>query len=315
MAYYKTLNTYFYICILQLYPIIRHGLTQKKLHMKTVTIVGLGLIGGSFALALKKTALAEKIIGVDANNVHAQQALELGIADEIKDLKTAVLSSDLVVLAIPINAAQKILPEILSYIPENTYVMDMGSTKAGICAAVKNHPKRKHFVATHPIAGTENSGPSAAFAALFLNKVSIICDAELSCEHAVKMVKKIYQNLWTNVITMSADAHDEHIAYVSHLSHITSFALGQTVLEIEKDEKNIFDMAGSGFESTVRLAKSSPAMWTPIFIQNKNNILKALNAYEKQIQKMKQMIEKSDADTIYSYLEQVNDIRRILNKK
>lgn len=282
--------------------------------MKTVTIVGLGLIGGSFALALKRTGLAEKIIGVDTNTTHTQQALELGIADEISPLKAAVLKSDMVVLAIPINAAQKMLPEILDYIPQNTYVMDMGSTKAGICAAVKKHPNRKNFVATHPIAGTENSGPKAAFAELFLNKVSIICDTEDSCEEAVKNVKQIYQNLWTNVISMSAEAHDEHIAYVSHLSHITSFALGQTVLNIEKNEKNIFDMAGSGFESTVRLAKSSPDMWTPIFIQNRENLLKAIDAYEKQIQKMRTMIEKSDANEIYTYLENVNDIRRILNK-
>jgi prephenate dehydrogenase len=282
--------------------------------MKTITLVGLGLIGGSFALALKRTGLAQKIIGVDTNPTHCKEALELNIVDEISDLKTAVLNSELVVLAIPINAAQKVLPEILNYIPENTYIMDMGSTKAGICEAVKNHPNRKNFVATHPIAGTENSGPKAAFAELFLNKVSIICDAELSCENAVKKVKQIYQNLWTKVITMSSDAHDEHIAYVSHLSHITSFALGQTVLEIEKDEKNIFDMAGSGFESTVRLAKSSPAMWTPIFIQNRENLLKAIDAYEKQIQKMRYMIEKSNAEDIYNYLEQVNDIRRILNK-
>jgi len=282
--------------------------------MKTVTIIGLGLIGGSFALALKKTALAEKIIGVDTNTTHTKEALELGIVDEICDLQTAVLKSNLVVLAIPINAAQKILLQILDFIPENTYVMDMGSTKAGICAVVKNHANRKNFVATHPIAGTENSGPKAAFAELFLNKVSIICDTELSCEKAVKIVKKIYQNLWTNVITMSSEAHDEHIAYVSHLSHITSFALGQTVLEIEKDEKNIFDMAGSGFESTVRLAKSSPAMWTPIFIQNRENLLKAIVAYQKQIEKMKTMIEKSDSEDIYAYLENVNTIRRILKK-
>jgi prephenate dehydrogenase len=282
--------------------------------MKTVTLVGLGLIGGSFALALKRTGLAQKIIGVDTNPTHCNEALELNIVDEISDLKTAVLNSELVVLAIPINATQKVLPEILNYIPENTYVMDMGSTKAGICAVVKNHPNRKNFVATHPIAGTENSGPKAAFAELFLNKVSIICDVELSCENAVNKVKQIYQNLWTNVINMSAEAHDEHIAYVSHLSHITSFALGQTVLDIEKDEKNIFDMAGSGFESTVRLAKSSPDMWTPIFIQNRDNLLKAIGAYEKQIQKMRTMIEKSDANDIYSYLKNVNDIRRILNK-
>lgn len=283
--------------------------------MKNVTIVGLGLIGGSFALALKKTGLAEKLIGVDTNTNHQIEALELGIVDEIDNLKEAVLRSDLVVLAIPINVAQKVLPEILDYIPTETIVMDMGSTKAGICERVKNHPNRKNFVATHPIAGTENSGPKAAFAELFLNKVSIICDPENSATSAVKKVKKIYQNLWTNVSMMTAEAHDEHIAYVSHLSHITSFALGQTVLNIEKNEKAIFDMAGSGFESTVRLAKSSPDMWTPIFIQNRENLLNAIDAYEEQIKNMRRMIEEANPENIHQYLSNTNDIRRILNKK
>lgn len=283
--------------------------------MKNVSIVGLGLIGGSFALALKKTGLAENIIGIDTNINHQIEALELGIVNEIDNLKEAVLRSDLVVLAIPINAAQQFLPEILDYIPEESIVMDMGSTKAGICEIVKYHPNRKNFVATHPIAGTENSGPSAAFAELFLNKVSIICDPELSAPSAVKKVKKIYQNLWTNVSTMSSEAHDKHIAFVSHLSHITSFALGQTVLNIEKDEKAIFDMAGSGFESTVRLAKSSPDMWTPIFIQNRENLLNAIDAYEEQIKNMRRMIEDANPENIHQYLSNTNDIRRILNKK
>ncbi|WP_322971621.1 prephenate dehydrogenase [Faecalibacter sp. LW9] len=282
--------------------------------MKTVTIVGLGLIGGSFALALKKVGLADTIIGVDADLQHCREALELGIVDTLGDLKESVLVSDLVVLAIPINAIQTTLPKILDYIPKDTIVMDMGSTKAGIGAIVRTHPNRKNYVATHPIAGTENSGPKAAFPELFMNKVSIICDPEESALSAVKKVRKIYQNLWTNVITMTSKAHDEHIAYVSHLSHITSFALGQTVLEIEKNEKAIFDMAGSGFESTVRLAKSSPEMWTPIFIQNRENLLNAINAYEEQIKKMKKMIEDADAETIHEYLSNTNDIRRILNK-
>ena len=282
--------------------------------MKNVTIIGLGLIGGSFALALKKTGIAEHIIGVDSNSIHTEEALALNIVDQIKGLEEAVKESDLIVLAIPINAAQEVLPKVLDLIPEHTIVMDMGSTKAGICERVINHPNRKNFVATHPIAGTENSGPKAAFAELFLNKVSIICDSELSSPQAVKKVKKIYQNLWTNVITMTSEAHDEHIAYVSHLSHITSFALGQTVLEMEKNEETIFDMAGSGFESTVRLAKSSPAMWTPIFIQNRENLLKAIDSYENQIKKLRKMIEESDSETIHNYLSNTNDIRRILNK-
>ncbi|WP_282630067.1 prephenate dehydrogenase [Empedobacter sedimenti] len=282
--------------------------------MKTISVIGLGLIGGSFALALKKVGVAEKIIGVDQNIEHQIQALELGIVDEIAPLGEALSQSDLVVIAVPINTIQKVLPEILDQINDKTIVMDMGSTKAGICKKVANHPKRKQFVATHPIAGTENSGPKAAFPELFLNKVAILCDIEESEKEAVKKVRKIYQSLWMNVKTMTSEAHDAHIAYVSHLSHITSFALGQTVLEEEKNEDAIFDMAGSGFESTVRLAKSSPDMWTPILIQNRENLLNAIDAYQTQISKIRKMIEEKDAEDIHQYLKNTNDIRRILNK-
>ncbi|WP_313383435.1 prephenate dehydrogenase [Chishuiella sp.] len=283
--------------------------------MKTISIIGLGLIGGSFALALKKVGIAENIIGVDQNEVHQKEALELGIVDEVVSLDRAIEISDLIVIAVPINAIQNVLPEILDKIGDNTIVMDMGSTKAGICRKVLNHHKRKQFVATHPIAGTENSGPKAAFAELFLNKVAILCDVEQSEIDAANKVKKIYQSLWMNVKTMSSEAHDSHIAYVSHLSHITSFALGQAVLKKEKNEEAIFDMAGSGFESTVRLAKSSPDMWTPIFIQNRDNLLKAIDAYQIEISKIRKMIDEKDEKDIHQYLKNTNDIRRILNKK
>ncbi|WP_333662037.1 prephenate dehydrogenase [Chishuiella changwenlii] len=283
--------------------------------MKTISVIGLGLIGGSFAMALNKVGVAEKIIGVDQNEEHQKQALALGIVQEIVSLDEAIKQSDLIVIAVPINIVQTLLPEILDKIDDKTIVMDMGSTKAGICKKIFNHPKREQFVATHPIAGTENSGPNAAFAELFLNKVAILCDIEKSNKEAVKKVKKIYQSLWMNVKTMTSKAHDAHIAYVSHLSHITSFALGQTVLEEEKNEEAIFDMAGSGFESTVRLAKSSPDMWTPIFIQNKENLLNAIDAYQDQISKIRNMIEEENSKEIHRYLENTNDIRRILNKK
>ncbi len=282
--------------------------------MKTISVIGLGLIGGSFALALKKVGVADKIIGVDQNVKHQIEALELGIVDEIAELDMAIKQSDLVVIAVPINAIQNVLPEILDKIDDKTIVMDMGSTKVGICKKVLNHPKRKQFVATHPIAGTENSGPKAAFPELFLNKVVILCDTDKSDKEAVKKVKKIYQSLWMNVSTMTSEAHDAHIAYVSHLSHITSFALGQTVLEEEKNEEAIFDMAGSGFESTVRLAKSSPEMWTPILIQNRENLLNAIDAYQIQLGKIRKMIDEKDSENIHQYLKNTNDIRRILNK-
>lgn len=283
--------------------------------MKTISIIGLGLIGGSFALALKKVGIAENIIGVDQNEIHQKEALELGIVDQVVSLEKAIKVSDLIVIAVPINAIQNILPEILDNIGDNTIVIDMGSTKAGICKKVFNHPRRKQFVATHPIAGTENSGPKAAFAELFLNKVAILCDIEQSEIGAVNKIKKIYQTLWMNLKVMSSEAHDSHIAYVSHLSHITSFALGQTVLKKEKNEEAIFDMAGSGFESTVRLAKSSPDMWTPIFIQNRDNLLNAIDAYQMEISKIRKMIDEKNEDGIHQYLKNTNDIRRILNKK
>jgi len=275
-----------------------------------ITIIGIGLIGGSLALSLR--GFETHIIGVDNNNKNSQEALKLNLVDEILPLKQAVQKANLVILAIPVDAARKLLPIVLDNIDNKTVVADMGSTKDGICSAVSNHPKRKNYVATHPIAGTENSGPSAAFSGLFKDKTTIICEKEKSANFAISMIEKMFNLLEMKVIYMAADEHDRHIAYVSHISHITSFVLGLTVLGIEKDENKIFNMAGSGFASTVRLAKSSPDMWTPIFEQNAESISVALETYINNLKSFKNIIDKKDTKQARKLMLQANDIRRIL---
>ena len=246
--------------------------------MKNISIIGIGLIGGSFALNLRALYKDALIQGIDQNETHITQAINLGLIDEKGGLES-VSQSDLVVLAVPVNAALKLLPTVLDRLSSKALVMDMGSTKSSICEAVDGHPKRAQFLANHPIAGTEFSGPSAAHLSLFNNKTNIICDIEKTNPELSKPVLKIFEAMGMNIRYMNSKAHDKHIAYVSHLSHISSFMLGKTVIDKEKNERNIFDMAGSGFESTVRLAKSSPEMWTPILEQNKANVIETLDEY------------------------------------
>lgn len=276
----------------------------------TITIIGIGLIGGSLALALR--GFQTHIIGVDNNEAHIKQALDLQIIDEALSYQKAVELADLVLLAIPVDAARRLLPDVLNRINTDTVVCDMGSTKQGICEAVRKHPHRSNYVASHPIAGTEHSGPKAAFPQLFNNKVTIICERERSADFALATIEKMYKILNMNIINMGAEEHDRHIAYVSHLSHISSFSLGATVLAIEKDEANIFNMAGSGFASTVRLAKSSPQMWGPILLQNKTHISNALQAYIENLQYFKQLIDDGDIEKLMQLMTEANDIRRIL---
>ncbi|MDB2494123.1 prephenate dehydrogenase, partial [Flavobacteriaceae bacterium] len=240
--------------------------------MKQVSIIGVGLIGGSFALDLKHFIPEVHITGIDQNETHLTEAISLGIVDQIGSMNS-LKTADLVVLAIPVNAALKILPQVLNLISDQAVVIDMGSTKEAICKAVSTHPRRAQFLATHPIAGTEFSGPSAAINGLFKNKTNIICEVEKTLPNLGESVLSVFKTMGMHLRFMAAKDHDKHIAYVSHLSHISSFMLGKTVIEKEKNERNIFDMAGSGFESTVRLAKSSPDMWTPIFEQNKDNVI------------------------------------------
>jgi len=277
-----------------------------------VCVVGLGLLGGSFALALRNRFDDLKITGVDINENHCTKALELKIADEIKPFHEAIPAADLVILATPVNVMLKQLPETLELIDQSV-VMDLGSTKSKLGKSVANHPRRSRYVAAHPIAGTENSGPESAFASLIKNKHMILCDRTLSDPDAYQLVEKISRQLEMRVSHMNSEEHDRHIAYVSHLSHISSFALGSTVLDKEKDEKSIFAMAGSGFSSTVRLAKSSSRMWAPIFTQNQDNVLNALDAYINKLQYFREIIANGDENNSSRLMDDANDIRRILS--
>ncbi len=279
----------------------------------TVTIIGLGLIGGSIAKRMQVSGFSKRIIGVDNNESHRREALSLGLVDKVSSMDEAISNSELIVLAIPVNAAREVLSRILDLINENTVVIDMGSTKAGICQIADQHRKRHCFVASHPIAGTENSGPQAALDNLFDGKIGIICDAEKSSKRAIDIAERLYAILAMKLTKMGAEEHDLHIAYVSHLSHVSSFMLGVTVLEKERDEENIFNMAGSGFESTVRLAKSSPDMWRPIFDQNSERLSEAVGAYIDNLQLFKKLIDEKNFDRIYHLMNYANEIRRVLD--
>ncbi len=279
--------------------------------MKQVTIIGIGLIGGSFALDLKQHLPGVSISGIDQNEAHLKDALKLGIIDQV-GVFNQLINADLVVLAIPVNAAIRVLPEILDLIADHTVVIDMGSTKDGICNAVATHPRRANFLATHPIAGTEFSGPSAAIKGLFKNKTNIICELDSTLPHLSEAVLTLFKTLGMRLRFMPAKAHDKHIAYVSHLSHISSFMLGKTVIDKEKNERDIFDMAGSGFESTVRLAKSSPDMWTPIFEQNKTNVIETLTEYIQNLNQFKAYMEQDDFEAVYNEMKNTNHIKQIL---
>jgi prephenate dehydrogenase len=277
----------------------------------TVTIVGVGLIGGSLALALKEKGIAQKVIGVEADPTHQQKALELGLVDEVMELDEAIKSSDLIVLATPVNAVVKLLPELLNKI-NRQIIMDVGSTKDSIMEAVKGHPKRGRFVATHPMWGTEHSGPEAAEKGAFTEKATVICDREKTDDDAVEVVESIYRQLGMHLVYMNGEEHDVHVAYVSHISHITSFALANTVLEKEREEDAIFELASAGFESTVRLAKSNPHTWASIFMQNRENVLDVLNEHITQLRKFKASLEKENVNFLVELIENANKIKKII---
>jgi len=279
---------------------------------KRIAIVGIGLIGGSMALQLNANGIASNIIGVDASPKHLKQALDLGLVDEAMDLDTAIANSDVIVLAIPVDKMVELLPSILDKVNDEQVVFDMGSTKHLLIEAVRNHPKRKRFVASHPMWGTEYSGPEAAVKGAFENKAVVICNAADSDKDAVELVRFIYKKIGMHQIEMEAYAHDLHAAYISHISHITSFALANTVLEKEKEDRAIFELASGGFESTVRLAKSNPNMWVPIFRQNRDNVLDVLNEHITQLKKFKACLEKENYDYLLELIENANKIRRII---
>jgi prephenate dehydrogenase len=277
-----------------------------------ISIIGVGLLGGSFALGLKSVDEAHHFIGVDTSEENAFIALKLGIVDEIMPFDDAVKAADLVVLATPVDVIAKMLPEALDLLPKGSMLIDMGSTKSHFSKIVNGHPNRAQYISCHPMAGTENSGPESAFAGLMKHKQMIICEKDKCKPEMLRIIVSLFKKLDMTLTYMESVEHDRHIAYVSHLSHISSFALGLTVLDKEQDEKSIFAMAGSGFSSTVRLAKSSPSMWAPIFKQNSKNISVALDAYIKQLQQFKDIIDAEEEAKSYKLMERANEIRRVL---
>ncbi|OSY86820.1 prephenate dehydrogenase [Tenacibaculum holothuriorum] len=276
-----------------------------------VYIIGVGLIGGSLALDMQHEFKNCTIYGIDQQEEHLQEAINLGIIQKKAELKD-VTNADIVVVSIPVDVSVDLIPEVLNLVSDNCLVIDVGSTKTQICQAIEQHPKRRNFLATHPIAGTEFSGPKAALRNLYKGKTNIICEVEKTAFKLQEKALDIFSKLGMRIRYMDPKSHDKHIAYVSHLSHISSFMLGKTVIEKEKNERDIFDMAGSGFASTVRLAKSSPAMWTPIFEQNKDNVIETLEEYIQNLQHFKQLLEEHKFSEIYSEMENTNHIKQIL---
>lgn len=280
--------------------------------MNNIYVIGVGLIGGSLAIDIKKNNPEAVIHGIGRNDTTLDEALALKLIDKkatLEDLNQA----DLVIVSIPVDATVKILPTVLDNISDNGLVVDVGSTKLDICKVVENHPKRRNFLAMHPIAGTEYSGPSAAIEGLFVGKTNIVCEVEKTTFKLQEKALKLFTDIGMRIRYMNPEAHDKHIAYVSHLSHISSFMLGKTVIEKEKNERDIFDMAGSGFASTVRLAKSSPEMWTPIFRQNKDNVIETLEEYINNLTHFKDLMKGDDFEAIFNEMKQTNYIKDILN--
>jgi prephenate dehydrogenase len=277
-----------------------------------VVVIGIGLIGGSMVLDIKALHPEATILGMDANENHLQQAIDLGVVEKVGTTED-LADADFVIVSVPVDIALVVLPQVLDAVGENTIVFEVGSTKLPICDAVANHPKRRNYIATHPIAGTEFSGPSAAIKGLFQGKTNIICEVEKTTFKLQEKALQLFTALGMRIRYMDPEAHDKHIAYVSHLSHISSFMLGKTVIDKETEEQDIFDMAGSGFESTVRLAKSSPAMWTPIFKQNKKQVVNTLDEYISNLSKFRELLENDDFDAIYEEMQSVNRIKEILN--
>lgn len=276
-----------------------------------VFVIGIGLIGGSFAIDIRAAFNEAKLYGVDKNEQHLDKAISLGIIDE-RSTFDELDEADVVIVSVPVDVTVKLLPKILDKINDECLVFDVGSTKKKLCTSVEDHPKRRNYLAAHPIAGTEFSGPQAAIANLYRGKTNIICEVEKTAFKLQERGMEIFSRLGMRIRYMDPASHDKHIAYVSHLSHISSFMLGKTVIEKEKNERDIFDMAGSGFASTVRLAKSSPEMWTPIFRHNKENVIETLTEYIANLTQFKELMEEDNFVEIYKEMEDTNHIKAIL---
>ncbi|MFK5957239.1 MAG: prephenate dehydrogenase [Lutibacter sp.] len=278
--------------------------------MEKLVVIGLGLIGGSLALDLKKRT-GYKVYGIDKNKEHIKKALTLGIIDEESDF-SQICDASVVIIAVPVHIIPEVTKRVLDTISSETLVFDVGSVKNEICKAVASHPNRKNYVAAHPLAGTEFSGPDAAILNLFDEKVNILCEVDKTDWKILDKALSVFKNLNMRIKMMSPEEHDRHIAYVSHLSHVSSFMLGKTVLGIEKNEQHIFDMASTGFASTVRLAKSSATTWAPIFLQNKKNILRSLDEYIKNLNEFKQMMEDDNDEALQETMNNTNYIKIVL---
>ena len=284
--------------------------------MKNLGVIGLGLIGGSMAIDLKRKGFAQTVLGVDADPVNAAAAEKIGLVDRVVSLEECIDQSDVIILAVPVSAAVKLLPMVLDRFEQtdakDKVVLDVCSTKEHLSRSVKYHSKRKMYVASHPMSGTEYSGPWAALPGLFDGRAGIICDSDESDRRAVKVVEELYTTLNMRLIYMNSSNHDVHTAYVSHVSHVISFALAQTVLEKEKDEKHIFDLASGGFASTARLAKSGADMWTPILLQNSDNVLRVMDTYIEKLNAFREAIAEGDEDAVRGLIQEANKIRRII---
>ena len=276
-----------------------------------IALVGIGLIGGSIGIRLKQSNFCTKIVGVEKNETNQKKALQLGLVDEIQSLQEAIKSCKVIVLTVPVDVIMELLPAILDQVTDQV-IVDMGSTKSSILDLIKDHPKRGRYVAAHPMAGTEYSGPEAAVEDLFKNKMMVYVEASKSDEDAFEIADGITDQLEMQSSFMNAQEHDMHTAYVSHISHLTSFALALTVLEKEKSQGRIFELAGSGFQSTVRLAKSSPDMWTPIIKQNRTNVLEVLEEHIKQLQHVYDKIKMEDYPAVHKWIKKSNKIKRII---
>ncbi|MEG2758453.1 MAG: prephenate dehydrogenase [Rikenellaceae bacterium] len=275
-------------------------------------VVGVGLIGGSFALSLKEKGLATKVLGYDANFDNAKKAIEMGVIDEIATLDDISRDADFIAVSIPVNATPNVVIRLLNHVSAGQVIIDMGSTKQELCEMVSMHRNRGRFVATHPMWGTEFSGPEAAQKGAFVGRTVVMCETEKSDSDALELVKNVYTTIGMPIKMMGAEEHDLHTAYVSHISHITSFALALTVLEKEREAEHIFDLAGGGFESTVRLAKSASSTWVPIFMQNKYNVLDVLREHIHQLQIMRRLIERDDVNGLSDMMKKANTISKII---
>lgn len=278
---------------------------------KKIAIIGVGLIGGSLAIQLHEKKISSRLIGVDANEEHRQKAMEMELVDEVLSLDEAIAAAEVIILAIPVDTLVQLLPSLMDKIDQQI-VIDLGSTKSQLVQATKDHPKRGRYVATHPMWGTEYSGPQAAVRGAYEDKAVIICNPQDSDADALEWTRAMYKKIGMRLLEMEAKAHDLHAAYVSHISHITSFALANTVLQKEQEQQAIFELASAGFESTVRLAKSNPAMWVPIFMQNKENVLDVLKEHIAQLVRFQESIEKEDSAYLMKLITDANKIRRII---